>query len=1185
MARLVDYFVVCGLGPDLHAIDGSRGFQGTGMRYQPALLDQFPPLATPECHPPPPQLPLCVLPGGVEIYSTGPNSQDPSSFPRSYPIVLTDGDGSKIYVSCVAFRDPLDDDVAEAYSIPRNSYVDKCICLVSHSACFQVFREALEELHRRCFSASGCSKPIWDIVAHMVTSVPLPSAGKSQILFTVENHLLTVQAPLKGGLPHADMSFEPLVRCLDVDNVLRFFTAILLERRVLLRANKYSVLTMVAEAVCHLIYPIKWQHVYIPVLFYAGVDYIDAPTPYLMGLHSAVDTTDLTMDGVVVVNLDNNQVDFTPEDIPALPEPEGSQLRAALLQLVHPNLVQLDCAQSSDSYLCRFSKPWCQDHDRELRLIFLQFLASILSGYRDFVDTSHEATNVFNTQAFLKKRSRIANVSSDDMVGQLLGTLNFLDFLERGHGAVEAGPNLLDKLQIAMARHEGPISVLSVPAGEREILTVSDASSQGPVSRHRHCYDRFPANIRTPAQDEKRRATLAAAATISPSFSRSAREGEHSKERAAERDLMVLDIKVKLQGLWKRLINLSGAEDPLSSSEYGTIFALIESDVEGIGGSGLVECLREHIQSGWRCDLTDQQFMAVKELMKTTINRATMRGDMPTVCGALEITAEIYRKDLGNVTDYIQRHLGTLPVWDELRFWEFYFEKLENASDKTGSYADIVTEQLVVLAKHMAGLGLRDSKAWLILESIAQKNNLGFKQLIKLRGLLSLMKQVGEGYWGLLPEQAVAVHAQQQQQQLDQSRSDVNHQPSSEAAGIGRSWVQSMFSRDRAVQTHSATAGRPRGSQSVLDRSETSRNLPAPNLEPASGAGLKRGSSGVRLLRGHKASVTALHVGTRAEMGDLASDSEDSGFFISGSADCTVKIWDPSMRGSELCVATLIGHTRAIRAISSDRRRVVSGSDDQRVLVWDKSTRQLLEELKGHEGKVSCVRMLSGDRVLTASHDGSLKMWDIRTDSCVATVGKSTSSVLCMDYDDSSGVLAAAGVDGVGNVWDIRGGKQMQRLMGHTKWIRSLRMVGDIIVTGSDDWTARVWSASRGSCDAVLASHAGAVTNVEFCAADSGIITGGLSCVSSLEGVHLGTVLSIKAGERLLAVGAADNSMSLFHRSEQLQAGRVPPWKLLRTPPRAAAVVRCVAPDVERGRICSGARNGLLRLWEPVLDY
>ena len=37
---------------------------------------------------------------------------------------------------------------------------------------------------------------------------------------------------------------------------------------------------------------------YIPVLFIAGVDYIDAPTPYLMGLHSNIDISYLTLDGV-----------------------------------------------------------------------------------------------------------------------------------------------------------------------------------------------------------------------------------------------------------------------------------------------------------------------------------------------------------------------------------------------------------------------------------------------------------------------------------------------------------------------------------------------------------------------------------------------------------------------------------------------------------------------------------------------------------------------------------------------------------------------------------------------------------------------------------------------------------------------------------------------------------------------
>ena len=57
------------------------------------------------------------------------------------------------------------------------------------------------------------------------------------------------------------------------------------------------------------------------------------------------------------------------------------------------------------------------------------------------------------------------------------------------------------------------------------------------------------------------------------------------------------------------------------------------------------------------------------------------------------------------------------------------------------------------------------------------------------------------------------------------------------------------------------------------------------------------------------------------------------------------------------------------------------------------------------------MRMLSGERVLTAAHDGTVKMWDVRTDMCVATVGHCSSAVLCMEYDDSRGILAAAGRD------------------------------------------------------------------------------------------------------------------------------------------------------------------------------
>ncbi|KAL6881967.1 hypothetical protein ACP4OV_011439 [Aristida adscensionis] len=184
--------------------------------------------------------------------------------------------------------------------------------------------------------------------------------------------------------------------------------------------------------------------------------------------------------------------------------------------------------------------------------------------------------------------------------------------------------------------------------------------------------------------------------------------------------------------------------------------------------------------------------------------------------------------------------------------------------------------------------------------------------------------------------------------------------------------------------------------------------------------------------------MSSLHCVTRKEVWDLVGDREDAGFFISGSTDCTI-----------------------------------FGADDQSVIVWDKQTSKLFEELKGHDAPVSSVRMFSGERVLTSSHDGTVKMWDVRTDSCVATVGRCQSAVLCMEYDDSTGILAAAGRDVVSHVWDIRSSKQMFKLQGHIKWIRSMRMTGETIVIGSDDWTARVWSLNRRTCDVVIACHAG----------------------------------------------------------------------------------------------------------------
>ncbi|XP_021905476.1 DENN domain and WD repeat-containing protein SCD1 [Carica papaya] len=1186
MARIFEYFVVCGMGPEVGTVDGNKGFHGMGVMYLPSLLDQYPPSDKSRYPPPPPQLPTCVLPAGVELYSSGYDTNDPSTFPRSYPIVLTEGDGSKIYVSCIAFRDPVSEDIAEAYRMPPNSFADKCICLVSHSPSFRVLRNALEEVFMLCFSPNGSSKPLWDIIAYMVSNVPLPTPGKDRVLFAIENSLLSVEAPPKDGLPHADVSFQPLVQCLDVDNFIKLFTAVLLERRILLRSNKYSLLTLVSEAICHLMYPFRWQQVYIPLLFFSGVDYIDAPTPYMMGLHSGVDISHLVMDGVVVVDLEFNRI-TTSEEIPPIPEPELSFLRSEVLKLLYPNVVGIDqmkvgFGSSTEQYSKVGNKLWGEDHDLQLRLIFLRFFASILGGYRNFINTSN---NAFNTEAFLKRRSRSTNQPPEPMISQFLGSLAFYHYLDRGIGSDENTSNLLDKLQDAIGRGQNPISIFPSPSVDPEIITIAE-SDEGISGEYEFAFlSSAKIGKHTPSSPSAV-PNSAKADTLSP------------MERAAERERMVLDIKVKLQGLWLRLLKLGATDDPLSSFEYGTILALIESDAEGIGGSGFVECIREHINSGWHCQLTEEQFIAVKELLKTAVSRATSRNDVPTIRDALEVSSEMYKKDANNVADYVQRHLISLSIWEELRFWEGYFDYLmEQSSDESANYATLVTARLIVVASHMAGLGLPDTDAWYMIETIAEKQKVVYKQFIMLRGFLSHIQQLRIGYWGIssVKQQSVSSHGLTSPHPKDAS--DENKQPA-EASGIGRSWVQSMFSRDTS-RTNSFGRVRRWTSDSGTSVANENGTLRKQDL---SAAGQKKTQTNIRILRGHSGAVTALHCVTRREVWDLVGDREDAGFFISGSTDCLVKIWDPSIRGSELR-ATLKGHTRTIRAISSDRGKVVSGSDDQSVIVWDKQTSQLLEELKGHDPQISCVRMLSGERVLTAAHDGTVKMWDVRTDTCVATVGRCSSAVLCMEYDDSSGILAAAGRDAVANIWDIRAGRQMHKLLGHTKWIRSIRMVGDTVITGSDDWTARMWSVSQGTCDAVLACHAGPVLSVEYSILDRGIITGstdgllrfweneegGIRCVKNVT-IPSAAILSINAADHWLGIGAADNSMSLFHRPQERPGGvsssgsKMAGWQLYRTPQRTAAMVRCIASDLERKRICSGGRNGALRLWEATIN-
>jgi U3 small nucleolar RNA-associated protein 12 len=120
-------------------------------------------------------------------------------------------------------------------------------------------------------------------------------------------------------------------------------------------------------------------------------------------------------------------------------------------------------------------------------------------------------------------------------------------------------------------------------------------------------------------------------------------------------------------------------------------------------------------------------------------------------------------------------------------------------------------------------------------------------------------------------------------------------------------------------------------------------------------------------------------------------------------------------------------------------------------------TRALSVELPGHRTDVRALSLSSDDKMLASASNGSLKIWNIKTQNCIRTFECGYS--LCTSFLPGDKVVVVGTKSGELQLFDVASAALLDSVQAHEGAIWSLHVHPDgrSVVTGSADKTAKFW--------------------------------------------------------------------------------------------------------------------------------
>lgn len=287
----------------------------------------------------------------------------------------------------------------------------------------------------------------------------------------------------------------------------------------------------------------------------------------------------------------------------------------------------------------------------------------------------------------------------------------------------------------------------------------------------------------------------------------------------------------------------------------------------------------------------------------------------------------------------------------------------------------------------------------------------------------------------------------------------------------------------------------------------------------------------------------------------------------------------------------LEGHDHSVFGIATtpDGKRVVSASIDNTLKIWQLETGRCVDTLRAHSRQANDVAITPDGKIaLSTSSDRTLRIWDLESCQTVGTLKGHADSVWGVAVTPDGKTVVSGSWDRTLRVWDLESHKCLRRLRGHGGSIAehgvAISPDGRRIVSGSCDKTVKVWDLDTAECLLTLQGHSDSVWGVAVTPDGKKIVSASSDktlrvwniesgqSLATFEG-HTDTVMAVAVtpdGRRLVS-GSDDNSLKVW----EIESGRC-----LATLEGHTDRVSAVAVTPDGKKVVSGSNDNTVRVWE-----